>query len=272
MSQLISSPALPPPIILRHHHHRRRRKISYGNPSLGTYDGFVVTSDVDDSETSEDNFRGCVVAMLHVPPEQVPEGVMNLARSHRNQIEHARIFISSSSEQDDDDDDDDDDTKVVDNTTTFIRPPNNSFSQFHPLKQDSSRGGDILVPSPSAQASQTAAAILATEKKSIRWEDTNHVYSQSKSQQHSMDSTSRPRTYMVLVMLSSPASAKSFVQDLHQKPYTTLDETEVAYIQYVIGLEVEEGNKSLGMKHLLSPVLIQEYETRTDDESIGLHG
>jgi BRCA1-associated protein len=185
----------------------RRRKISYGNPSFGTFDGFIITSD-----ESTSNFRGCVVALLNVPPEQVPEGVMNLARSHRNQIEYARIFISSSSSSSSPSSSPDKDDSYKDMNTKLVT---DNGSTFHHTME--------------------------------KWEGSNHVPNQKP--------TVCSRSYLVIVVLSSTTFAKSFVKDLHQKPYTSLDETQVACVEYVIELEANEGNESLELNNLLSPNL-----------------
>ncbi|KAI2505175.1 RING-H2 zinc finger domain [Fragilaria crotonensis] len=89
----------------------RRRPVTFGNPALGTYEGFVFTLEDLRNETFDDlllppdigssSSLDCVAAMIHVPPEQVPEGVLHLARAHQRQIKHARILISSLCDDDD---------------------------------------------------------------------------------------------------------------------------------------------------------------------------
>lgn len=76
----------------------RPRPVSFGNPALGTYGGCVYT--LEGSESLPTIPEGAtvvdkVVAMCAVPPEQVPEGVLNLARNHRPFIEHLKIMVSS---------------------------------------------------------------------------------------------------------------------------------------------------------------------------------
>lgn len=88
----------------------RKRPVCFGNPALGTYNGCVYTlegaADTDESAVSyaaSDNdcarIEGAesvdrMVAMVDVPPEQVPEGILHLARSHRPSIIHVRIVIA----------------------------------------------------------------------------------------------------------------------------------------------------------------------------------
>lgn len=86
----------------------RRRPILFGNPALGTYGGDVFTLEKEtDShkEISEESLQehkqqqneeynvDSMVALVEVPPDQVPEGILNLARSHRPWILHVRIVI-----------------------------------------------------------------------------------------------------------------------------------------------------------------------------------
>ncbi|CAJ1945528.1 unnamed protein product [Cylindrotheca closterium] len=87
----------------------RRRPILFGNPALGTYGGDVYTleketkSQQEISAESLEEFKqqqqneGCnvdsMVALVEVPPDQVTEGILNLARSHRPWILHVRIVI-----------------------------------------------------------------------------------------------------------------------------------------------------------------------------------
>jgi BRCA1-associated protein len=101
-------------------------RVQCGNPALGTYGGCVVfapseeenvgsrssnsNTDDDDVDVEEGKTLGaqrqgettddatCLAAMVQVPPEQVPEGVLTLARAHRKNIFHVRIAISKGGE------------------------------------------------------------------------------------------------------------------------------------------------------------------------------
>lgn len=75
----------------------RKRPVTFGNPALGTYQGTVYTAE--GHTRTNPIIEGAVsveriVAMVDVPPEQVPEGVLNLFRSHRPWISHIRIVIA----------------------------------------------------------------------------------------------------------------------------------------------------------------------------------
>lgn len=122
--------------------------VSFGNPALGVYHGTVYTRQHDDdveSSSSSKNHHPRLVAMTDVPPEQVPEGVLNLARAHRPWIQKVRIVIAEQS------------------------------------------------------------------------------------------------SYLVLFELSSEEAAQALVEDLHQKPYTWLDETQVCHVYPVVALQGQDG-------------------------------
>ena len=104
----------------------RKRPCRYGNPSLGTFYGQIHTFEecgtssmkvnkddcanddesVCSSSSDEDIFicddisiqeveESLVCCMVHVPSEQLPEGVLHLARFHRPFIRHVRIVVST---------------------------------------------------------------------------------------------------------------------------------------------------------------------------------
>ncbi|KAL3941587.1 MAG: hypothetical protein SGBAC_004089 [Bacillariaceae sp.] len=86
----------------------RKRPILFGNPALGTYGGDVYTLEKETKllqefsaesleEYKQQQNEECnvdsMLALVEVPPDQVPEGILNLARSHRPWILHVRIVI-----------------------------------------------------------------------------------------------------------------------------------------------------------------------------------
>ena len=50
--------------------------------------------------TEKSNAYSQVVAICGVPPEQVPEGILNFARSNRKQIFHVKVLIMNNDQQD----------------------------------------------------------------------------------------------------------------------------------------------------------------------------
>uniref|UniRef100_A0A7S1YS01 RING-type domain-containing protein n=1 Tax=Ditylum brightwellii TaxID=49249 RepID=A0A7S1YS01_9STRA len=76
--------------------HEKRIPVSFGNPALGTYGGNVYIlpdekEEGNDDEKEEEDVS--IVAMMNVPPNQVPEGVLTFCRSHKPHIRHVRIVI-----------------------------------------------------------------------------------------------------------------------------------------------------------------------------------
>ena len=142
--------------------------VSFGNPALGVYHGTVYTmstTEPDDDETNHHHKElgnlpklRCMVAMTQVPPNQVPEGVLNLARAHRPWIQRVRI-----------------------------------------------------------------------------------VTEQQQQQQQTDDKDGEERTYLVLLELANEEAAKVLVDDLHQRPYTLLDETQVCHVYPVVALQGQDG-------------------------------
>jgi len=171
----------------------RQRPVSFGNPALGTYHGSVYTSDLDQQKPLVEGAMEVhqLVAMVDVPPAQVPEGILNLARPHQDMIEHLRIVIAEGS---------------------------------HDLIVEESYSAPY-----SATAAESAASILAAEHKEYDDPDKN-------------DETSKPqRTYLVLIQVCSEEAANEMVLDLHHKPYTSLDETQLCSVYHVVALQGEDG-------------------------------
>ena len=76
----------------------RKHPVTFGNPALGTYKGNVYTLDDSNDVSNRPLVEGAeaverMVAMVDVPPDQVPEGILNLVRSHRPFIDTVRIVI-----------------------------------------------------------------------------------------------------------------------------------------------------------------------------------
>jgi len=184
----------------------RKRPVSFGNPALATYQGFVYTVEESSTETIRDINDSSVVvettdtqkrsdgestttslspsaqmtertiAMVGVPPDQVPEGILNLARSYRSLIEHVRILISESDNDD-------------------------------PSSQSSLRGHE-------------GSAISSSLKASMK---------------------SSERSYLILFRLMTVDDALMMAMDLDGRPYTSFDETVTCRALPVIATEGEGG-------------------------------
>lgn len=107
-------------IVTLHPRSQRRRRLLLGD-GYESSDGDTSNDEYDDESSSDvssvDSFSSCstvtsllqddapdldskrtqrIAVMANVPPHQVPDGVLNLVRSHRPFIEHVRIVIGSS--------------------------------------------------------------------------------------------------------------------------------------------------------------------------------
>lgn len=166
---------------------RTRRKVRFGNPAMGTtHVGWVHTV-----EGGENTSKSQMVAMVDVPPEEVPEGALNLARSHRPYIEHVRILITSP------------ETSNRDEPNTLINLENNingdSASQKFAENQTDTETVSTLTPL------ESAASILALE------EEEEELHKKNR------------KSFLIIFSLLDSTSATDFVNDLHGKPYTTLE-------------------------------------------------
>lgn len=225
----------------------RPRPVSFGNPALGTYGGVVFTVEHDESDALISLPAGAktiekVVAMIDVPPEQVPEGVLNLARSHRPFIEHLKIMVSSPSD--------------VESSmeSSSLTPISQKQQQQHETEMEalSLQDNDSVMhqkackdsrvpPSPSASAMESAASILALDKDDDDFCLTTETRVRQEMQTRKEDDDRPSRTYVILFQLSTQEAADTFVTDLHDVPFTSLDETERCSVYHVAALQEEEG-------------------------------
>uniref|UniRef100_A0A7S3PCN5 RING-type domain-containing protein n=1 Tax=Amphora coffeiformis TaxID=265554 RepID=A0A7S3PCN5_9STRA len=160
----------------------RRRPVSFGNPNLEAYQGTVYTAT--DGQASvvieaalpvpEDEHW---VALTDVPPEQVPEGVLNLIRAHQPWIRHLRIVVADKNKPD----------------VASIVPKSTSMAE-------------------------SAASLLAASK----------------------ETTEQERNYIVLMEVMTDEQADQIIEDLDGNPFTSLDETQVGYLEHVIAWEGPE--------------------------------
>mmetsp|Transcript_507 Transcript_507/g.1115 ORF Transcript_507/g.1115 Transcript_507/m.1115 type:complete len:635 (-) Transcript_507:1293-3197(-) len=105
----------------------RKRPVSFGISR--NYHGNVYTVPANESNNDGDSTLQSsleahrrIVAMIGVPPEHVPEGILNLIRSHRPFVEHVRVVIADSDDEDEgnegienDQDEGDEKEEMIDN-------------------------------------------------------------------------------------------------------------------------------------------------------------
>jgi BRCA1-associated protein len=222
---------------------RKRYSVSFGNPALGTYHGFVYTAAAageDDNNAAsgedlttadstasgsappppslpdaagssgcgddDDNSSCCnLVAMVRVPPDQVPEGVLNLVRPYRPR--HVRIVIAENEGA----------------KETAAAAEN---------RIDERRGEEECAEQDTGKSSASAAAAAVLD---ASFSASSSSFDQHK---HELDKDrSNERTHLVLIELSSEQAANELVRDLHGQPYTSLDDTVVCQVQRVLALE-----------------------------------
>jgi BRCA1-associated protein len=240
--------------------------ISFGNPALGTYHGNVYTINDDERDEASASSSGPqsatdrpivegaesvqrIVAMVDVPPEQVPEGILNLARSHRPFIDHVRIVIEE------------DMARVERQQQEQCQDElSTSFSGlgFNSVTLDGDDSNFPRSPSASASAIESAASILAADealeaqKRLERGQQKQQQQGQQQKQavptQQLMwpmeDDSSQvgpSRTYLVLVELCTDEDAANFVRDLHGKPFTILDPSVTCSVHHVVALQGDDG-------------------------------
>jgi BRCA1-associated protein len=218
-----------------------------------------------------------LVAMVDVPPEQVPEGILNLARSHRPWINHVRIVIAEKPmaektglrlEQLVDDDDETGENDGNERKDDTEKAASSSAAAAAAVYDE---------PYPHVSAAENAASILAAEQDSMllrQQQSSDEEHEQRQSDKKSfvdvpLLSSSQPgnnmvlrdsssftisnnndeqqqqqrseRTYVVLLELCSEEATQQLIQDLHRKPYTSLDETQVCSIYPVVALQGTDG-------------------------------
>jgi BRCA1-associated protein len=236
-------PPLPPGV--------EARPVTFGNPALGTYHGVIYTReneqqqqpppriDLLEAEPVEN-----VAAMVLVPPEQIPEGVLNLARSHRPWIRHVRLFLADAAAAEPID------TPIIVSSTssdslqdevadgmTLTGPDPSTRRPSGETKQFDNLNAGMSPTSPSTRlsfsAAENAAAILAADEENEE-EDRVDSLRVDQSLRH------RPKqslSYLVLFEMVDQESTQVLVNELHNQPYTSLDETCCCSMYHVLALQ-----------------------------------
>ena len=191
----------------RHHRHGKEAEANTSIHKGNHGDGNDKRTDVDapihhhgdgrtDATTGSDSDEfDRMVAMCDVPAEQVPEGILNFSRSHRQSIESIRILITEKKDVDDENENDNnkDEAKLEDEKTLITNTNDESKSSSSSLQVDGFKFLSLSVDS----------------------DDTNL------------------RTYLILISFQTAKAAMDFVDDLHTKPYTSFERHVVANIYHV---------------------------------------
>jgi BRCA1-associated protein len=266
------------------------RPVTFGNPALGAYHGVVFTWEEADSPEEEashsynspshDHLRFSalslpviegaevvrhVAAVVDVPPEQIPEGVLNLARSHRSWIRHVRLLKADHVHN-----------KSLDGSGHAAwsgysdrdniegRRATGSFAaDFEQANIDASshaKDEHTKLPNtsiPTSIAEKAALIFAADEDRDQKFEGTLVSQDQDEVPDHrtisvhesTSPSSSDVVTYVVLFEMMSEETMRALINDLHGQPYTSLDETSVCNIFQVVAL------RGTGGVSLISPFL-----------------
>jgi len=284
-------------IVTIHDRSRRRQRHLLGDDHYES-DVDDDESDSDDSsESSRDSFSSCssiesssdidekitqrIVVMTEVPPHQVPDGVLNLVRSHRPFIQQVRIVIGSSrleeakyrqrrreiKERK---------AKYLNNDENQAGTMRRSRSQTWAHEHDNNLDGSNLITSMSeVSISKLVDSNLTTSMsevsinkldrgRSISLDNTNIIDNTTgfEDEKCSLDdyneeeikcfpandhqSESEDKNYHIIFVLDSEESANVFVSDLHDRPYTSLDDTEICSVYNARHLNGEDGVSLLG--------------------------
>ena len=222
-----------------------------GNPSHGTsYQGVVHTSTTFESpplhiyppyihsqksladSTYDPNNYNQVVAICGVPPEQVPEGILNFARSYRKQITHVRVLIMNDEQGSENENEIEIDSEELDGKVPSNPNTPNKSSHDDAITCSSPRSERP----PSSSFMKDAAAILVDEAS---------TRSIGTGTEMSKDYSIPPNTlYMVLVSLITPHAAKSFVQNLNGKPFNSFEKNVIASVYHVVHIEGDQNHCS----------------------------
>ena len=277
-------------------HHRSRRHalgVAANVDDLDVEDEH--DDDSSDSSSSCDSFSSCssydsenekiehdksqiddmerIVVMTHVPPHQVPDGVINLVRSHRPFIEQVRIVIGLSPAEEAEQrkkrrfrgrittvennkdasiqdesrrrsmtwacDNEDDTTQVECALSTSLSAA--SISNLQKRDRDALKSNDQLTRG----ARSSSLGDLATKRYDGGY-DSSIRYESIPEEKKDSSVDGNDKSYLILFVLDSKESAETFVSDIHRRPYTSLDETETCSVYHTVHVEGEDGVSLLG--------------------------
>ena len=228
------------------------------------------------------NNRDRIVVMTNVPPHQVPDGVINLVRSHRPFIEQVRIVIGMSRAEESEQrrkrrlrrnnnekdnsattdtinmrqrsqtwacENDEDDTEQVNQALAESLSVTSIANTYHKQREEAlkSNNDDTTIITKSARSSSLGE--LAFKQYDTGRDDINSHYNsilEEEKENTSSDHENDNKSYLILFLLDSKESAQTFISDIHHRPYTTLDETETCSVYHTLRVEGEDGVTLLG--------------------------
>lgn len=212
-----------------------------------------------------------IVVMTHVPPHQVPDGVINLVRSHRPFIEQVRIVIGLSraeeaehrrkrrirkrtqalAENNTDDsrrrsmtwacENEDDAEQVNYSLATSL-----SVASISNLQEERNRDALKSNDQLTRGARSSSLGDLTPKHYDGGYECSSIRYESIAEEKKDSSDEGNDKSYLILFVLDSKDSAETFVSDIHHRPYTSLDETEICSVYHTFHVEGEDGVSLLG--------------------------
>ena len=230
----------------------RKRPVSFGvsdNRGGNVYTMPYYSNDDDNYEDDIDDdecIMNRLVAIIGVPPEHVPEGILNLIRSHRPYIEHVRVVISTDDKEEDDDDNDNDDNGSRNNRN------HEASTNYCYYFDDEIEGGIISKTNEeddeNKDKDQNITEGTITEESAI-------IEKQTEEEHH--QKVSKNRKYIVLVQLSKQEHVFEFIDDLNGKPYIAFDDQDTCQIERVLRLETTQQIKDTAALQIIHKTILQ---------------
>jgi len=220
----------------------RKRPVHFGNPAFATYTGYVFTlpdENDDDNEiyNRENNYidydfhydknhnqsKFCenVVAIVGVPPEQVPEDLWNFVGAHISYIRHVRILTlppTSNKKK----------GELIQLQKKIDKTLSSSLgSKFEAMNINEKTSCDI------------------NESNGNKQSNTFNPQNTMTSDSSTISTTSSSRSYLVLFELDCKESVDEFIADLNGKPFTFLKADIVCKAFRVVPPLIAENGSSL---------------------------
>ena len=251
--------------------------------SCSTNESLLRSDDVDDDDDKLIQRRRRIVVMVNVPPHQVPDGMLNLVRSHRPYIEHVRIVIGSSSSEEEEyrrfrhrrrrqqqgmtrrsprtiADEENSMRRSRSQTWACEKEKetfhDDTYNHHHDDSLDktsahSHHDHDFNTNNWSKKVSRSTSLDFASHFSRDLYETEKEKYAtaavaSTEKVDHDDNNVDNEKNYHILFVLDSEASAETFVSDLNRRPYTSLDESETCQVYHVQLVYGENGVSLLG--------------------------
>jgi len=239
--------------------------------SFSSCSSFDSHEDDDRHNKSQIDDMERIVVMTNVPPHQVPDGVINLVRSHRPFIEQVRIVIGLSPSEEAEQRRKRrirNRTKAAENNTdaTIQEDSRRRSMTWACENEDDTAQVDYSLATSLSAASisnlQERDALKSNDQLTrgarssslgdlaLKQYNGGHDYSicHESIPEEKKDSSDEgnDKSYLILFVLDSKDSAETFVSDLHHRPYTSLDETETCSVYHTVHVEGDDGVSLLG--------------------------